>query len=159
MVTTEMSDGHFYVFDYLTDGDMDLQELSGKTPGDDYLVGAIPNWRSVGPVEFDKEQFYGGKGYGIRWDVIARVLSVNIKCTKAQHEDVWQYLYKHKDNKTDKDYASWRWATTSYYPFFSAAAAKREYCEGYLTNVVDTWFDSESELFECLLIFEEVLSG
>jgi len=159
MVTTGMSNGHAYIFDYLTDGDMDLQELDGKTAGDDYLVGAIPNWRSSGPLDFEKELFYGGGGYGMRYDASERVCMVNLKCTKAQHEDVWQYYYKHKDNKTSKDYFSWRWASTSYYPFFNKSGTKREYCEGFLTNVIDTWFDSENNLFEMLLQYEEVLSG
>ena len=157
--TTPMVDMYFYIFDYLTDGDMDNQELNGKVAGDDYLVGVVPNYRSAGPLDFDKELFYGGEGFGMRYDSIERILTVNLKVTAAEHEDVWQYYYKHKDNKTSKDYASWRKATTNYYPFFNKSGTKREYCEGFLSNVVDTWSDSDPFFYDVLLIFEEVLSG
>ena len=46
-----------------------------------------------------------------------------------------------------------------YYPFFNASGDKREYCEGFLTNVVDVWTPSEQFFYEVMLIFEEVLSG
>lgn len=108
-----------------------------------------------------KELFYGGQGYGIRYDSIERTLSITVKCTKAEHEDVWQYYYKHKDNTTSKDYL---WivfnnTTPVYYPFFNASGTKRQYCEGFLTNVQDSWMDMENNLYTVILSFEEVLSG
>ena len=68
--TTPMVDGRFYIFDFLTNGDMDNQELNGKTPGDDYFVGEVITYRSQAPLDFEKELFYGSKGYGIRYNSI-----------------------------------------------------------------------------------------
>ena len=159
MVTTPPTVGYVYIFDYLTDGDMDLQELNGKTAGDDYLVGAPIAYRSSGPLDFQKELFYGGEGYGVRYDAINRVVTANVKVTKAQHEDIWQYYYKHKDNTTDKDYFCFMRGANDFYPFFNKSGTKREYCEGFLTNVQDMWAEMENNIYTVMLTFEEVLSG
>lgn len=162
VATTPISEGYVCISDYSTDDTIPNQELNGKTAGDDYLLGAMLGLNSQGKLDFEKELFYGGEGYGIRYDSINRIVTISLsKLTRAEHEDIWQYYYKHKDNKTSKDYL---WivfdnTTPIYYPFFNKSGTKRQYCEGFLTNVRDTWIDTENLIYGCILTFEEVLSG
>lgn len=160
MVTTPPLVGYVSVYDYLTDGDMDIQEESGKSIGDDFFRGEPINLKSVGPLDFDKELFYGGEGYGIRYDSIERIVTCVLKCTETEMKKIWKYYYKHKDNGSKKDYLCFRKAAGDFYDgFFNKSGTERQYCEGFLTFVNDNWSKSDGFLYEIMIVFEEVLSG
>ena len=160
MVTTAPSIGYISVYDYLTDGDMDIQEESGKDIGTDFFRGAPINLKSVGKLDFEKELFYGGEGFGMRYDSINRIVNAVLKVTEAELAAIYKYYYLHKDNGTDKDYLCFRKGAGDFYDgFHNKSGGAREYCEGFLTSVNDNWTHSESSLYEVLITFEEVLSG
>ena len=160
MVTIAPFIGYVSIYDYLTDGDMDIQEESGKTIGTDFLRGAPLNLKSTGKLDFDKELFYGGEGYGFRYDSIERIVTCVLKCTELEMSNIYKYYYLHKDNGTDKDYLCFRKGAGDFYDgFHNKSGTAREYCEGFLTFVNDNWTHTESTLYDVLLIFEEVLSG
>ena len=160
MVTTPPLVGYVSVYDYLTDGDMDAQEEDGKTIGTDFFRGAPINLKSTGKLDFDKELFYGGEGYGFRYDSIERIVTAVFKCDENEMKNIYKYKYKHKDNGSSKDYLCFRKAAGDFYDgFFNKSGTEREYCEGFLTFVNDNWTPSESNLYEVMIIFEEVLSG
>ena len=157
MVTTPMSDGYFYIFDYATDtADFDNQELNGKTVGVDYLTAAPKDYTSPGKLDIEIERFYGGEGYGMRYDMIERVVTAELKCTATERDNIWKYYYKHKDNDTDEEYLSWRRASNDYVTFYNEDADAKDYCEGFLVNVIDVWTDTEANLYTVRLTFEEV---
>ena len=160
MVTTAPSIGYISVYDYLTDGDMDIQEESGKDIGIDFFRGAPINLKSTGKLDFDKELFYGGEGYGFRYNSIERIVSCVLKCTELEMSNIFKYYYRHKDNGNDKDYLCFRKAAGDFYDgFFNKSGGNREYCEGFLTFVNDNWTPTDGGLYEVMIQFEEVLSG
>jgi len=152
--------GYVSVYDYLTDGDMDNQEESGKDKGADFFRGEPINFKSVGPLDFDKELFYGGEGYGFRYDSIERIVTCVLKVNEEDLNDLFEYYYKHKDNGSSKDYLCWRKGSHDFYDGFkNKSGGSREYCEGFLTFVNDNWTKSDHFWYEVMIVFEEVLSG
>lgn len=160
MVTTPPLVGFVSIYDYLTDGDMDIQEEAGKDKGADFCRGAPINLKSTGKLDFDKEIFYGGEGYGFRYDAIERIVTGVLEVTEEDLADIYEYYYKHKDNGSSKDYLCFRKGAGDFYDgFFNKSGGNREYCEGFLTFVNDNWTHTRSNLYEIMFVFEEVLSG
>ena len=144
----------------LVGGEVDSLGDNGAVEGTDYLVGAPKDYTSPGKLDIDIERFYGGKGYGMRYDMIERVITTELKVTITQRDNIWDYFHRHKDNTTSADYFSWRFGSgaNDFVKFFEEDDTKIEYCRGFLVNVVDIWSDSESSLYTMRLKFEEVWS-
>ena len=157
-----MSVGYVYIFDYITDAgdDMNLQDLDGKVAGTDYCVGPPQASNSPNKLDIEIERFYGGGGYGMRYDMIEEPITLELKCSFTERDNILDYFARHKDNKTSADYISWRFGSgvNDFVKAYDKDAVKMEYCRGFLTDVSPIWTDSESNLWTVRIKFEVVWS-